>query len=434
MSPLAGVFALYALAVSVVVGVFASLFVPLLAVHGPLVLLFLTGTFTLLLALVLAFLYEMQLDPGEELGDDHDPGRGRLVFVPLAFAVVVSVGGTLAAGTESVLREAFGVVSAVLVETAGSTLALFVVVAVALPVAARRNAWQHIEASILDADYTGNRPDDHESSVADLGVTFDDVTPDRVEVRELDARAPAVFTFDDGCRAVIGFTTDALEVLSDSEREALVAREVTRVRQRTAAGSFWASALALGIADVLDLVTTEAYDSRAAGKVRLPYWVVGPLKIGAAIAVLFAFFAPHLWALASFLPVGGATLAAAYAIALLPIGVGLERTAAQLARRQATTRVLAADEHGAILADDTLALASALRTLNDAIVERFGEREESTQLDGITKGLDPFSALTDCPTNRVPLDDRIAALEALQNRLDDRPTRDPVGARSNASS
>lgn len=142
----------------------------------------------------------------------------------------------------------------------------------------------------------------------------------------------------------------------------------------------------------------------------------------------------HLWALASFLPVGGVTLAAAYAIGLLPIGVGLERTAGALARRQATTRVLAADEHGAILMDDHLALASALRTLNEAKHARHGDGDDGNRRNRLGSGLGPVRALSDSPTDRVPLDERITALESLQDWLDDRATREPADATSNASS
>ncbi|MFC6953402.1 hypothetical protein [Halorubellus litoreus] len=426
MSRALGVLALYAVAVSVVFEVFASLYVPVLTVSwgGPLTLLVVTGTFTILLVLCLAFWLELTIDPGKDPADvEFD--RGRLLLVPFALAVLASAPAFLTPKAAFGGRLAVGGVSVSVSETVIPTVALCIVVLVALPLAVRRFAWRRVNALAVETTASGgDRPG--ERSVPDVGSTLDVAVPERLEFVTLDVDSPAVYLFDDGHRAVVAFTTGALDALSPRERDALLAREVARVVERAAVPQFWASALAHGVDYTLEPVTTRAYDARAGGKVRLPYWVVGPLKTAAVLVVLFLFVALHVWALASSLPVDPYLLSAAYAIGVPAVAFGLARVATRVADWTATTHVVAADEHGALLADDARTLLAALRRLDDA------DRARDSREDDNEDALGTLDVLADCPTDRVPLEERLDALEDVADRLEDRPNVDVTAG--NASS
>lgn len=409
MSRALGVLALYALVVCGVIVLFASLYVPLLATPTGLVSLVVVTLATFFLVVFAAAGWFLLLGDPEADPEDAAFRRRRLLLVPLAMAIVAGLPAVLVPENALVVDRAFGGVSPSVVEMGISTLALAVVVAIPLPLWVRHGAWQRVNAVTQARPRPGDAPGG-ESSIPAVGRTVDVAVPDRLEIARLDAEAPAVYLFDDGRRAVVGFTTGAFDALSPRERDALLAREVARVVERAAVPQFWASALAHDVDHVLEPVTTQSYDSRADGTVRLPYWVVGPLKTVTVLVVLFLYVALHVWALASSLPIDPLALAAAYAIGALVLGFGLRRAATRVAHWTATKRVVAADERGALLADDATTLLSALRTLDEADRQGDGPGDDSGALD----------LLADCPTDRIPLDDRIDALDALDDTLDAR--------------
>lgn len=424
MSRSVAVLALYALVDGAVVAAFASLYVPVLAAWGPVGLLLANGVVTFLLGIGVAFLYELRLEPGQDT-EDVASERARVLLVPFALAVVASAPAILVPDYALVARTAFEGVSATVVEPLVPTLALAVVVGVALPAAVRHSAWQRLDAvglesTELEVEDVTDSPGPNVAARLDVGVL------DRLELATLDGETPAVYLVDDGRRAVVGFTTGALDVLSPREREALLAREVARVVERTAVPQFWAGALAAAADHVLEPVTTDAYDARAGGKVRLPYWVVGPLKTATGLAALFVFAGFHVWALASSLPVGALSLTAAYAVGTLAVAFWVARVATRVADWSGTTQVTAADRHGALLAGDATTLISALQKLDDA------NRPRDDAAADAEDDVGALDVLADCPTDRVPLQQRVDALEAVAERLEDRGR--PQSTAGNASS
>lgn len=406
------VVALYAATVIAVLVVLASLLLPaMIAVH-PFAILVPSGY------LALGWLDE----------DENRP----LYLVPLAVCLL-AVGTFLGAGVlEPVVRsvDALAGVGLGTVQAGATVLVLAALVAVSLPVVVDWYAWTELDdTAMADATESTGIPDRFATHV-----------PDRLSVVVLDDPDPAVYVVDDGRRAVLGFTAGATRVLDDRERDAVVARELTRVVDREAAASFWASALAFGAARLVDPISTPEYEARAGGKVRLPYWFVAPLKIVVAVLALFLCFALPIALLATIVGVNAFLLVLAYAVATVAAGFGLTTAARRLAHDLATDAVLTADEHGAVLADDPDALAAALRELHD--VDR-GDEHAATVApadgDAMTVGsarhedtLDAFDGLVHFPTDRVPVAERLDALDDVAERLEDRrSTRSTTG---NASS
>lgn len=148
----------------------------------------------------------------------------------------------LVAQYEQPIRVVVDEVSTIGLQAGASVLGLTALALVGLPVLVHRHAWAHVD----DATETAT------ASLEDVSERFPVEVPDRVEIRTLDHPKPAVSLFDDGRDAVIAFTTGADDVLDDREREALIVRENSRIGERDAVPSFWASALALGVAERLE--------------------------------------------------------------------------------------------------------------------------------------------------------------------------------------
>ncbi|WP_227131055.1 hypothetical protein [Halorubellus salinus] len=365
-------------------------------------------------------LFFVEFDPEED-----DPEGGWLLLVPLVLSIVAA-GPAILVGGRPLFEYSNQVIAVTTIQLAASALALTAVVVPAIPVAARRRAWGRITDVTEATNGPGGALDDGESRLDGIGDSLPTDLPARLDVRRLDVREPAVYLFDDGRRAVLGFTDGALDALDDRERDAVVARGVVQVVERGAVPQFWASALALAVEYVLDPVATEAYDPRAGGKVRLPFWVVGPLKILVTVACLFVFFVLYVGSLSEYLPVSGLTLGLGYAIGAVVVGFGLSRTARWLASHVATTHVVTVDERGAVFAEDAAALASALRTLDDA-TDAYREGHEDD--DGDVLGA--LDVLAQCPTDRVPVDERVRALDRIEDRL--RDARDVAPERATAN-
>jgi len=409
------VLGVYALTVALSVGMLASLFVTPIASIGPLGPVYFTGVLVLF---VLAFLQSIS-DPSQEA--DPVPVPRWLLLAPVVLSVVATGSAVLVAEYEPLVRTVVGgvpfvaprvgAVSNTALQVGTAVLAFGVVVLVALPLLVRRRAWRTVEAATKGGEQAGVRPSEAHSLLEVVDDPFLADVPNRVAVRTVAASRPAVYVFDDGRRATLAFTEGALDALSEREREAVVARELTRVVERAAVPSFWASALALAVGTAVDPVATEPYDARAGGTVRLPFWFVAPLKVLAAVVLLLLLFVVPVWLLSGFLPVSGPTLVVAYALGTVLVAFGLAKATARVARRVATADVRTADEHGAALADDADALASALRTLRAA-------RSERPRPDDADDVLGALGVLAHCPTDAVALDDRLAALEDVADRLD----------------
>jgi len=387
------VLALYVGTASALIAVFASTLVATLATFGPVPIVVLVP-FYLFFALDWVGLDARTLSP--------------LVVVAAAVLPFVAVGAYARTGQP--------LVAGYPVETqqaAAATLGLVVLVAVALPLVVRWYAWRQFDDATVD-----------DSSGADALASIDAVEPDRLSVRTFDDDAPAAYLVDDGRTAVLGLTRGARDALDDRERDAVVAREVTRTVDRAAVPAFWASALALAAGRVVRPISTPRYDSRAGGKVRLPYRFVAPLKVVGAVLALFLGYLVGTAALSVLAHVHLLALALGYAVGTVAAGFAVTRAADRLAREAVRERVLAADEHGAILTDDPGPLASALRTLHatddpaSAGADRAAAGTDSHVLDDER---DVLAALVDCPTDRVPLDERVAALDALDDSPADRP-------------
>jgi hypothetical protein len=188
--------------------------------------------------------------------------------------------------------------------------------------------------------------------------------------------------------------------------------------------AFWASALAFAAGRAVRPISTPRYDSRAGGTVRLPYRFVAPLKFVGAVLALFVGYLVGTAALSIPAHVNLLVLALGYAAGTVAAGFAVTTAADRLAHAAASEHVLAADEHAALLTEHPDALASALRTLDasDGTATPGSDQDEtSTDPHVLEDDRDVLQALVDCPTDRVPFDERIAALEALRERLQDSP-------------
>lgn len=307
---------------------------------------------------------------------------------------------------------------------------LVAVAAVAIPLAVRNDAWRTVDAATVDRrPLAGAVPD-----------RYADQVPNEVAFRELDARDPAALVFDDGRRECVALTTGGLAVLDDRERDAVLARELTRVVEGSATVSFWASAFAVATGSVARSLVTPTDVTGVGNQARNPHPLAPVAKVVTAtvvLAVVYYLPAPILSSLVGWHPAVVAGGLAAVAV----LGVlGLTGAATLLARRSARRNVLAADEAGAILAADAEGLGDALRALHadattvedatgrGAAANREAEEYEvSVTANGrVTVGdgdrpLDAFGALAVCPTDLVALDDRERALDAVAARLGDGP-------------
>jgi Zn-dependent protease with chaperone function len=351
------------------------------------------------------------------LDTDHPRGLFVVPFVVCLFAVGAYVaGGELAPVVQSV--DGFRSVGVGTVQAGATILALGVLVAGTLPVVVNWYAWRELDdAASTDATDSTELPD-----------RFAARAPDRLSTVVLDDPDPAVYVVDDGRRAVLRFTAGATRLLDDREREAVVARELTRVVDREAAASFWASALAFGAARLVDPISTPEYEARAGDKVRLPYWFVAPLKIVGAVLGLVLCFAFPVALLATLLHVNAVLLVLVYAVATVAAGFGLTKAARWLSQHLATDAVLTADEHGAVLAGDPEPLAAALRKLHaEDADDTDGTRTETDDEAATTAAsdrrddtLDAFDGLVHFPTDRVAVEDRLDALDGVADRFEDR--------------
>lgn len=377
------VLALYVGTASVLIAVFASTLVATLALFGAVPVVVLVP-FYLFFALDWVGLDARTLSP--------------LVVVAAALLPFVAVGAYARLGRD--------VLAGYAVETqqaAASVLGLVVLVAVALPLVVRWYAWRQFDDATIDRATDG-------AALAGL----DAVEPDRLSVRTFDDDAPAAYLVDDGRTAVLGLTRGARNALDDRERDAVLAREVTRTVDRAAVPAFWACALALAAGRVVRPISTPRYDSRAGSKVRLPYRFVAPLKIVGAVLALFLGYLIGTAALSALAHVNLLVLALGYAAGTVAAGFAVTRAADRLAQATVGEHVLAADEHGAILADDPDALASALRTLHatdDPASAGASQTAANTDPHILEDERDVLDALVDCPTDRVPLDERLDALD-----------------------
>jgi Zn-dependent protease with chaperone function len=419
---LLGVLALYAATVLAVLVLLASVLLPAMVVVHP---------FSILVPSGYVLIYA--------LDTDYPRALFAVPFAICLFAVGAYVGaGELAPLVQSV--DAVGNVGVGTVQAGATVLALAVFVAGSLPAVVDWYAWRELDAAArTDAGDSTRFPD-----------RFAAHAPDRLSTVVLDDPDPAVYVVDDGRRAILGFTAGATRLLDGREREAVVARELTRVVDREAAASFWASALAFGAARLVDPISTPEYEARAGGKVRLPYWFVAPLKIVGAVLGLVLCFALPIALLATAIHVNAVLLVLAYAVATVAAGFGLTKAARWLANDLATDAVLTADEHGAVLGGDPEPLAAALRKLHAADVSARTDDStengrllddgddsivasgESTAHDRQDDTLDAFGGLVHFPTDRVPVVDRLDALEDVADRLDDRRSTRPTTG--NASS
>lgn len=377
------VLALYVATASALVAVFASTLVATLALFGPVPIVVLVP-FYLFFALDWVGLDARTLSP--------------LVVVAAAVVPFVAVGAYARTGRS--LAAGYPVETQ---QVAAATLGLVALVAVALPGVVRWYAWRQFGDATVDGP-----------SGADALASIDAREPDRLSVRTVDDTAPGAYLVDDGHTAVLGLTTGARDALDDRERDAVLAREVTRTVDRAAVPAFWASALALAAGRVVRPISTPRYDSRAGGKVRLPYRFVAPLKIVSAVLALFLGYVVGTAALSALAHVNLLALALGYAAGTVAAGFAVTRAADRLAQAAASEHVLAADAHGAILADDSGALASALRTLHatdDPASAGASQTTANTDPHVIEDERDALAALVDCPTDRVPLDERLDALD-----------------------
>jgi Zn-dependent protease with chaperone function len=396
---LLGVLTLYAATVLAVLALLASVVLaPMVTVH-PFSVLFPSG-YVLLGALE---------------ADDKRP----LYAVPLGVCLLAVVAYVGASALEPLVRsvDALRAVGIGTVQVAATVVVLGALVAVTVPTVVDWYAWRELDDTAI-----ADRAD-----AAAIPERFAAHAPDRLSTVVLDDPEPAVYVVDDGRRAVLGFTTGATRLLDDREREAVVAREITRVVDREAAASFWASALAFGAARLVDPISTPEYDARAGGKVRLPYWFVAPLKVVGAVLALVLCFAIPVALLATVVDVDPFLLVFAYAVATVAAGFGLTKAARRLAHALATDAVLTADEHGAVLADDPDALACALRKLHDrdddddGVARTADDRHDDNAVhERHEDTLDAFDGLVHFPTDRVPLAERLDALDDVAERLDDR--------------
>lgn len=416
---LAAVAAVYAV-VGVLVGtLLAPVLVTAALLVDPLMLLFVTG----LAALVLGV-------------------SGQTPTVPTAITFgIVAVATTTVFGAGA-LTDVIGVASD------GSVFALrglagwgglVVAAVVALPLAARAHAWRTVESNTVDA-----RP-----LTAVVPERYADQVPERLPFRELDDATPAAYVFQDGRRAAVGLTTGALDALDDRERDALLAREVTRVVERTPVATFWASALAAGTAALVRPLATPSDVAGVGDQAANPHPLAPAAKLVAAPFVLALVYYLPATLLAVEVPLRPAILAGALAVLAVATAVGTAALSRRLARRVARQDVLAADEAGAVLADDATGLGDALETLHehatvresgapgDAAASTGDEYRVSVSANGQVKvggagtTLDAFEALAHTPTDLVPLADRRRALATVAQRLEDRPD-DPV-ARTGAA-
>lgn len=420
MSRAAAVLGLYALTVALLVAVLASVFVTPIATFGPLGPVYFTGALAMFVLPVFVSIYDALNEPANV--------PGWLLLTPFALSIVATGAAVLVADYEPVVRTVVDGFSLTVLQVGAAILAFTVIVLVGLPLVVRRRAWRRVHQATGTLESPEGLPPDEDSPLGTVDDRFVADVPNRVDLRTVNDAAPGVYVVDDGRRAVLAFSEGALDVLSERERQAVLARELARVLERAAVPSFWASAISLAVGAALDPVATEPYDARAGGTVRLPFWFVAPLKLLAAVAVLLVLFVVPVWSLSALLPVSGPILVVAYATAVVLAAFGLAKAATWVARRVATANVRTADEHGAVLADDADALASALRTLDEAREERSGSGEED---DG---PLGALETLSDCPTDRVPLSERLDGLEDVGDRLDDRSSAAPAATTGNASS
>ncbi|MFC6953403.1 hypothetical protein [Halorubellus litoreus] len=409
---LLGVAALYAATVLAVLALLASvLLAPMLTIHPASIL-----VPSAYLALV-------------TLEFDEDEDR-KLYFLPLGVCLLAAGAFVGASELEPLVRsvDARSAVGLGTVQAAATVVVLGALVAVTVPVVVNWYAWRELDDTAVADDADGTRIPDEFTAHA----------PDRLSTVVLDDPDPAVYVVDDGRRALLGFTAGATKILDDREREAVVARELTRVVDREAAASFWASALAFAAARLVDPISTPEYEARAGGKVRLPYWFVAPLKIVGAVLALVLCFAIPIALLATILHVNAFLLVFAYAVATVAAGFGLTKAARWLAHDLATDAVITADEHGAVLADDPDALTAALRKLHDAdatgedaatIASDRGDEDAATVgSDRHEDTLDAFDGLVHFPTDRVPIEERLDALDDVAERLDERRGRSASAA------
>lgn len=409
------VLGLYAATVAFLVALLASLFVAPMTAVGALGVV--SGT-----ALIAAYAAQI--------------AESTAVFLaPLVASLAAGVPFRLLAEFEPAVRSAApGRVSIEALQAVGGVVGIAALVVIALPLLLHRDAWRRLENATTVED----------SSIRDALDAFAAPAPNRLNARTIDDDDPALCVFDDGRTAEIAITTGAVDVLDDRERDAVVARELARVVDRQTVASFWATALALGAARVVDPVATEPYKARAHGKVRLPFWFVAPLKFVTAIAVLALVFVLPSFVLAEYVPLSGTAITLAYAVGTVLAGFGIPRAADRL-RRMTTSRTLESDEHGAVLAGDATALAAALQALHDAAradchggVSDGNDREAHGADHGIDPEDDPlaaFESLVECPSGHVPLDDRLEALDDVADRLDDRDHARPTATQpGNASS
>ncbi|WP_227131056.1 hypothetical protein [Halorubellus salinus] len=396
---LLAVAALYAATLLAVAGLLASVLVAPMVQLGPLPVLFVAGYIA--------------------LGALDSDGLEPKYVVPLGVCILVA-GTYWGVGQLGPTLQFGGVVETVglgAVQAAAAVLVVAVLVTVAVPLAVHRYAWRELrDTAVTDVDRT--------DALADRFAAH---APPRLDVAVLDDSDPAVYVVDDGRRAVLGFTAGATDVLDDHEREAVVARELTRVVDREALASFWASALAFAVSRLVDPVTTQVYDARAGGKVRLPYWFVAPLKLVAALLALFVLFVVPTGILGVVLDVNPFLVAFGYASGTLVTGFAITKAARWLARDIATDAVITADEHGAVLVGDAAPLAAALRKLHatdtDAATDELARDDDDggDDNDRHEDTLDAFDGLVHFPTDRVAVADRLDALDAVADRLDDRP-------------
>lgn len=210
-----------------------------------------------------------------------------------------------------------------------------------------------------------------------------DAWPDRrapepvadVDVRRVDTDDPAVWTVDDGRDATVYVTDGARTVLDANEQRAVVARESAATVDGTPAVAFWTT----GLASVLERLLPT--DSRSPSPILLLFLIY-----------LFSLFRPL---------------------------AGTNRALQRVHDRRTATHC---DEAGAIIVDDARGLATALEKLSDA------ETDSTASLRGV------LGPLTPVPNANADLETRRDALAAVQDRLDDRTTRDPADAPVNASS